>query len=60
MLSEDENNKRLIATAGGIAPLITLLSTGNAATQQSAAQSIDLLASTNTDNQLALVQVLPF
>ena len=55
MLSDLVDNKVLIANAGGIKPLIQVLSTGNPAAQQFAARAASLLALENPDNQIALV-----
>ena len=46
----------LIAQVGWLTPLVSLLSTGSPATQQSAAHACASLACDRPDNQLALVQ----
>ena len=52
MLAGDESNKMQIARAGGIPPLVALLSTGEDSTQQYAAKALEWLARDCTENQV--------
>ena len=55
-LAKNEDNQSAIPRAGGIEPLVALLSMGSAITQQYTAAALESLALDHVDNQIALAK----